>query len=216
MSEPHDRLLAAAYARQPDPSSGHPDEEAWVRLAAHELPSSEAQALADHLGRCAGCTRIYRALAGLEEEARAFDPGVPSRLRMAGRWNVFGLGGGLAAAAALAWVLLRPLPPTASPPPLAEVRGGSAVAVPVQPIGPLTSRPAIFEWRPTSSARAYRVQVLDAQGDTIWSSPEVTSTTVALPEHVALRPGRHYWQVLAIPADGGEFVASGMADFELP
>jgi hypothetical protein len=216
MTEPHDRLLAAAYARQPAPESGHPDEEAWVRLAAHELPPAETQALADHLARCVECTRIYRALAHLEEGARTFDPAVPARPRSAGRWNVLALAGGVAAAAVVAWVVVRPLPPPVIPPPTQELRGGSAAPVPMRPLGTQTTRPAVFEWKPTEGARAYRVRLLDAKGDMIWSSGEVKGTTVALPADVALRPGRHYWQVVAVLADGGGISASPMADFDVP
>jgi hypothetical protein len=215
MTEAPDRLLASAYAGHADPASGHPDEEAWARLAAHELPPDETRALADHLARCSECGQIYRALADLEQGARAFDPAVPAQPQATGRWNVLALGGGLAAAAVLAWVMVRPLPPPASPPPSTEVRGGAAAAVPVRPLGALTARPAVFEWRPAADARAYRVQLLDAQGDTIWSSTEVTGTTVTLPGDVVLRPGRHYWQVLAVPAGGGQMSASPMADFDL-
>lgn len=216
MTEAPDRLLASAYARHADRASGHPDEEAWVRLAARELPPDETRALADHLARCSECGQIYRALADLEQGARAFDPAVPARPHTAQRWNVLALGGGLAAAAAVAWVMVRPLPLPASPPPAStEVRGGAVAAVPVRPLGALAARPAVFEWRPAAGARAYRVQLLDAQGDTIWSSAEVTATTVTLPGDVVLRPGRHYWQVLAVPSGGGQMSASPMADFDL-
>ena len=216
MSEPHDRLLAAAYASQPAPASGHPDEEAWVRLAAHELPPAETQALSDHLARCGECTRIYRALSHLEEQARTFDPAVPARPRNPGRWNVFALAGGVAAAAVLAWVVVRPLPPPVIPSPTQELRGGSAAPLPLRPVGTQTTRPSVFEWKPTEAARAYRVQLFDGQGDRIWSSGEITGTTVALPADVALRPGRHYWQVMAVPAGGGGMSASPMADFDIP
>jgi hypothetical protein len=217
MTEAHDRLVASAYARHAGPASGHPDEEAWVRLAAHELPPDETQALADHLARCSDCGQIYRALADLQQGARAFDPAVPAQPHTTARPNVLAWGGGLAAAAVVAWVMVRPLPPPVSPPPAStEVRGGAEAAVPVRPVGALTARPAVFEWRPAADARAYRVQLLDAQGENIWSSAEVTATTVTLPADLVLRPGRHYWQVLAVPAGGGQISASPMADFDVP
>jgi hypothetical protein len=215
MSEPHDRLLGALYAAQPAPPSGHPEEETWVRLAAHELPVPETQALSDHLARCPECSRIYRAVSQLEQEARAFDPAVPAP-RRSGGWNRLALGGGLAAAAVLAWIAVRPPAPLVSPPPPDELRGGSAAAaVPVRPQGSLTARPAVFEWKPAADTRAYRVQVLNAHGDTVWSSGEVAGTAVALPADVALPPGRYQWQVLAIPTGGGQMSASGMAGFDL-
>ena len=65
-------------------------------------------------------------------------------------------------------------------------------------------------------ARAYRVRLLDAQGEVVWTSPEVVEPSAELPAAVPLAGGRHYWQVLALPASGGEPIASPVVDFELP
>lgn len=223
MIDDHDEALRAALTARPDPAS-HPEEEAWVRLASAEMPEGERQALLDHVVRCEECTRIYRGLRMLATEARSFDATVPAfepapRLVTEPRWLAAGALGALAAA--VVFLLVRPpASPDATVPvplPTSDLRsaGGSA-PVPLQPLGSLAHRPGAFAWRPMPEARAYRVRLLDAQGEVVWTSPEVVEPSAELPATVPLARGRHYWQVLAHPASGGEPIASAVADFELP
>jgi hypothetical protein len=227
-----DRSLRAAFTARADPAD-HPDEEAWVRLASAEMPASEREAVLDHVVRCEGCTRIYRGLKMLAAEARPFDPSVPAfepvaRPLTPSRWLAAGALG--AVAAALAFVLIQPptsptlvatatTAPTAIPPaPIAtsDVRSaGASAPVPLRPLGQVADRPVTFQWQPIGDARAYRVRLLDRQGEVVWTSPEVVEPSSALPTAVLLGRGRHYWQVIALPTSGGAPIASPVVDFEL-
>ena len=48
------------------------------------------------------------------------------------------------------------------------------------------------------------MRILGAEGDLIWTSPLVTATEIAWPAEIAARPGRLYWQVIALPQGGRE------------
>ena len=220
MIDEHDQALRSAFTSLPDPQD-HPDEVAWVRLASAEMPASEREALLDHVVRCEECTRTYRGLRMLAADARAFDPSVPAfgpvpQPASRPRWLAVGA---LAVAATVAFLLVRPpTSPMVAPAPVAtsDVRSvGVSAPVPLRPLGQVADRPGSFHWRPVPDARAYRVRLLDAQGDVVWTSAEVGQPSVELPAEVPLAPGRHYWQVTAQPASGGEPIASPLVDFEL-
>lgn len=223
MIDDHDEALRAALLARPDPSE-HADEETWVRLAAAEMPEGEREALLDHVVRCEECTRIYRGLRMLAAEARSFDASVPAlepapQPVIRPRWLAAGALG--AVAAAVVFLLVRPaISPNAVAPahlPSSDLRSaGVSAPVPLGPLGQLAHRPGAFSWRPMPEARTYRVRLLDAQGEVVWTSPEVAEPSAELPAAVPLARGRHYWQVLAHPASGGEPIASPVADFELP
>jgi hypothetical protein len=212
------------YARQARPETPHVVEEAWERLALGEAEREERQDIVDHVVRCRDCATVYRGLAELETEARAFDPGVPARpvLGQAG-WQPglrpWGFLGGVAAAAAVVWALARPAlapaPPLASPP---VMRGAEAARPqPLTPVGRQTAPPAAFRWEAVPGARAYRVELFGASGEPVWTSPEVTGTTVNWPVGMRVKLGVFYWQVVAIPESGRaeDAVASPMVSFEI-
>src|SRR5688500_9829375 len=202
MLDDHDPALRAAFAARPDPAE-HPDEEAWVRLAAAEMPEGEREALIDHVVRCETCTRIYQGLKMLAAEASSFDPAVPAFERVQApvnrpRWLGAGVLG--AVAAAVVFLLVRPpTSPVAVPPApvgTSDLRSARASApVPLRPVGQVAARPGAFHWKSVPEARAYRVRLLDGEGEIVWTSPEVVETSVELPIAVPLAPGRHYWQV---------------------
>jgi hypothetical protein len=222
MIDDHDEALRAALMALPDPAA-HVDEETWVRLASAEMPEGEREAVLDHVVRCEECTRIYRGLRMLAAEARPFDSSVPAfepvpQPVTRWRWRAAGALG--AVAAAVVFLLLRPptSPNAVAPAQLgtSDLRSaGVSAPVPLRPLGQVAERPGSFHWRPLPDARAYRVRLLDAQGEVVWTSPEVVEPSAELPPAVPLRRGRHYWQVLAHPASGGEPIASTVADFEL-
>jgi hypothetical protein len=222
MIDDHDEALRAALTARPDPAE-HPDEETWVRLASAEIPEGERQALLDHVVRCGECARIYQGLRMLATEARSFDATVPAfepppRVVTEPRWLAAGALG--AVAAAVVFLLVRPpISPDAVAPahlPSSDLRSdGVSAPVPLRPLGQLAHRPGTFDWRPMPEARAYNVRLLDAQGEVVWTSPEVVEPSTELPAAVPLARGRHYWQVLAHPASGGEPIASKVVDFEL-
>lgn len=75
---PADEPLVRAYADRPAATMVHPDEATWERFACGELAPTERSALADHLGRCAECLAVYRAVVAVVTDAGTFDPDRPA------------------------------------------------------------------------------------------------------------------------------------------
>jgi hypothetical protein len=209
------RELYAQRAPHPGP---HPTETDWVRLAEGALDEAERQAALDHVVRCTACAAVYRGLADLEEGARAFDASLPRRLagpalRLGelARWSTWAA---VAAAAAVVFAVVQPrhaAAPPAAPPPAPfdrALRGADARPVLAEPLGTVSRWPERLRWQPAAGARAYRVRILDAEGELVWTSPLVPATEVAWPAEAAPRPGRWYWQVIAVPEGGREADAS--------
>jgi hypothetical protein len=205
------RGLYAARARHGGP---HPAEDDWVRLAGGALDDGERSTLADHVVRCSDCAAVYRGLVDLEEGARAFDPSLPRRLGASGlslaqtaRWGTWTA---VAAAAAVVFAIAQPrqarIPEAAAPAPSTglELRGAAPRPEPAEPLGAVRIWPERLRWSASDGARAYRVRILGSEGDVIWTSPLVAATEIPWPAEVAPRPGRLYWQVLALPEGGRE------------
>lgn len=200
------RELYAARAPHPGP---HPTEDDWVRLAGSAMDEAERVAAVDHVIRCSDCARVYRGLVDLEDGARAFDASLPRglgaatlRLGQTARWGTWAA---IAAAAAVVFAIAEP---RRAPAPSAatglELRGGSPRPELAEPLGAVARWPERLRWTAAGSARAYRVRILDAEGELVWTSPLVTATEISWPAEVAARPGRLYWQVIALPPGGRE------------
>lgn len=202
----------------------HPPEEAWERLALGELSEGERRSLVDHVVDCAECTRIWRALAEIELGARRFDPGVPEPgLALPARpgpraWR-WGLGGALAAAAAAAlivWAGVRPQPPAPPEPPAGETfrSGPEEPARPAlrAPLGEVAA-PDAFTWEAMPEAVSYRLELLDADGEIVWTIA-TAETSAAWPLDLPRSPGRYYWRVVA-ELERGSSAASPLGDFDV-
>jgi hypothetical protein len=204
----------------------HLSEERWERLACGELSDKEVDAAHDHILTCPQCSDTYRALGILREEASAFDPGAPAltagsvRKVSSGRrlWGGLGL---LAAAAVMMAVVLPTLLPDAT-----DRNGGSQVlrssgeqpaAVPVSPVDEVMEwRPGtgvVFRWKLDHVAPGV-VQILDADGELVWSSPETTATEMTWPAELPPEPGRYFWRVVVTGA-GDKKYSSRLESFEL-
>jgi hypothetical protein len=217
-----ERLIRELYAEQSaDTRTDHVDEAVWERLACGELDAAEKAAVFDHATRCAVCARIHRALATLESDARAAGldipgsrPAAPSTTRTRTRltWAI----GGLAATAALAVAVLIPRP---QPGPVEDpLRSGRDRApVPLAPVGALTSPPAAFRWEGVPGAKAYRVELTNADGDVLWSSTPRAPTSADWDGTRVLPPGKYYWRVVAeaeppLPEISSPFVSFQLAE----
>lgn len=218
---PREDALRGLYRGSARPAEGHLSEEDWERLACHELAPEEREAALDHVIRCAACARTYRAIGALGAEARSFDPGAPrERVRVLAfpRWPVLL---GLAAAAVLTLVLLRPASgPGLAPAPKSDVfRGDTDILdpAPLVPQGRVVGLPAELRWRGISVPADYRVTILDGEGEVVWTSPVLDATTLAWPAELTLKPGSYFWQVSALPRSGlpGDRRASPLGTFEL-
>jgi hypothetical protein len=219
-----DRLIRDLYAESAAvPSTDHPDDATWEAMALAALPAARRAKVLDHVARCAQCAQIYRGLKILATEAAAFDPAVPrtpSRRVLA--WPSRWVYGGLAAAAAVLLVMWLPLRHTGSPAPSAspdQVRSPvKATPVPLEPTGRVTDAPRAFRWQPVAGAVRYRVELLDGQGNPLWSSAPLEGTAVEWPPTVPRSPGRYYWQVVALPDPAQPLAApaaSALVSFEI-
>jgi hypothetical protein len=220
MPESEERLRML-YSASAAPAVGHLREEDWERLACGEMAESDRQGALDHVTRCAACARIFRGLDALAEGARTFDPSVPAP---PARILAFPRGlllGGLAAAAAVAVVLLRPAagPEAPAVPPGDGFRGEatSQDPAPIAPRGSVAGVPAELRWKGIEAPALYRVVLLDADGEPVWSSAEIDGTALAWPAGLDLKPGSYLWQVIALPRGGlpGDRRASALAGFEV-
>jgi hypothetical protein len=208
----------------------HPTEDAWEQLACGELSGPERMALLDHVLECSECTILYRELVTFEHDARSFDPGIPAAgglladapVPRAWRWGRWGLGGALAAAAALVlFIGVRPQligvrpQPTGTPPSGETLRSDRHLAetpVPLAPLG-IVAPPESFTWEPVPGAVRYRLELLDAAGEIVGSAA-TAETRVTWPGERPRLPGRYYWRVVAELERGGTS-SSELEDFEI-
>lgn len=206
--------LRGLYAARGPQAGPHPGEDDWVRLAAGGMAEGERSSVVDHVVRCAECAAVYRGLVELEEGARAFDATLPRTLapaalgvRQVTRWGAWAA---VAAAAAIALVIVQPKRALAPASDVSatvnglELRGAARRPEPTEPLGAVARWPERLRWSAADGARAYRVRILGADGEIVWTSPLVAATETAWPAEVAPRPGRVYWQVIALPEGGRE------------
>jgi hypothetical protein len=220
MPESEERLRSL-YRACAVSAGGHLLEPDWERLACREMAGPERESALEHVTRCGECARIYRALDALAEGAREFDSGAPRREAAVLPFSRGVMLGGLATAAALAILLLRPAaaPEVPHPPAGDSFRGSTATLDPVPevPAGRVVGLPAQLRWRGISGPASYHVVILDADGEPVWSGAETRGTALSWPSELELKPGSYYWQVIAQPEGGlpGDRRASTLAAFEV-
>lgn len=224
---PDSDLLVRAYRLGSAGNPNHPQEETWELLACNELAADARNAVFDHVTRCEECADTYRVLTFLNREARTFDPGVstlehrtvdrsrPVPHRFAG-WGI----AALAAAAMLLFFLpitREPGTKVAEQPAAETLRSGREAVRPVAlaPVGRVETVERGFSWQAAHPPETYVVELLNADGEQLWESPEVASTEIDWPTAVPRAAGRYYWRVTALPAEGGEQTASTLVAFDL-
>ena len=165
-----------------------------------KLVGPDRDRVEDHLAECADCRRqMLDTKELLEKIAR------PKKTLV---------GGAIAAAAVVAFLIVRPeLGPLNR---RSEVRGDvSPGSLRVYaPLGVVSATPFRFVWSRSEHAVSYRLTVSRGDGQPIFALSTM-DTIVALPDSVALRPHEQYvWVVDALLRDG--FTQStGMRDFEI-
>ncbi len=218
--------LRTAYRAACEGRTDHPSDETWERLAMDEISAGEREAVLEHVASCTECADIYRGLRILAAEAHSFDPGAPEPARTGatpiplrrGR-NLLVGAATLAAAVGLALVLRPLLGPSQDPAPVVR---SSAVTQP-RPVAPgpgPVSLPVVFRWQPVEGARGYVVEVFGDDGTKVWTGPETTANELGFPGDAGLVPGRYYWRVTAVSAEGrrlpSELVAITVAGTRRP
>lgn len=177
------------YSQRPT-TEACPDDEALAAFVLDRRGTGEVgdDPLLEHVVRCPRCAQAVRDLWELDREARRF-----SRRRVARAWPV-AAALALLFAAALAWMLLAP--PPAGDGGDQALRGSSAEVVPADGAS-LTAPPAELSWPPQAGATAYRVELHDAAGESVYDSPTLGRSSLGLPSEVTARlaPGTYYWVV---------------------
>lgn len=200
-----DALRAAYRGSQSGSEADHLSVDQWERLACDELGADERQVALDHILGCTPCSDTYRALQIVRSGAAEFDDAAPAGPEAATvrRFPWRGLGY-FAMAATVVLAVVLPMRPAKEP----VVDRGNVVVrsageeIPITPVSPLgtvvweSSADVVFEWTADGSPSPVFVEILDADGEPIWTGPETTSLDVVWPAAEIPGPGRYYWQVL--------------------
>lgn len=218
-----ERLRTAFKVTGPSEPEGDLSEQQWESLACGELDHGDYEAALDHILGCNRCTDIHQSLLVLKEHAHGFDRGAPVPYVISKpsrrRWVFSGI---LAAAAMLLVVIFRPLgpgltnpgPSTPFDPILRSPQVGQS-ATPLSPVGQTSMSSVVFSWSPSPIARVSIVQLIDDDGELVWTSQETESTSIDWPIDVAQSPGRYYWRVLSLGEAGDGEQASDLVAFDL-
>lgn len=208
--------------------SMHLSDERWEHLACDELSPVDREAAIDHTLACPQCAATYKALHILRSEAAAFDPAVsdldqspseksPSRR---GLWGGLGLLT-LAAAAMMAIVLPTLLPQIPVPDNGAQVLRSVTSEGPATPVSPVdqtieldSGADIVLRWSGPDPVPLAVVEILDGDGEIIWTSPETEAREISWPKDVTATPGRYYWRVVVTGA-GDKKISSTLVSFEL-
>ncbi len=216
--------LRGTYRDDMTPGSADcPDDETLASLAIGDTAEATRSALADHVIECARCAESVRLLLDLHREAsaptrqssvdeRPTAEAAPTHPPHRSRSTAIRLALPLAALLAIAfgWTLMKPEPPFGTPPDSSTAAAPSRAATerskpPRGAITPahgaqLTTSPHTLTWTSESPATAnerVRVRLFDAEGEPLWDSGPVDTTTIALPDAVrdVLDPGSYFWVV---------------------
>lgn len=222
-----DILRAAFRESLTGVTDGHLNEDEWERIACDEMVASERERALEHILECPRCSEIYRAVFTLRAHAATFDQAAPAPsearpVHTAGRrirWYSLGV---LAVAATA--VLAIVLPIRRSHEPIANddvmvvrAAGDEQAAVPISPVGTVawsTGDDVRLEWKLIEPPVSAYVEILDSEGEPIWTGPEVESTEVTWPGRDVPRPGRYYWRVIVRDTSSG-VTDSELVSFEL-
>lgn len=95
------------------------------------------------------------------------------------------------------------------------VQSIDAAPVPIEPLGDaVVAAPLTFSWHPAAAAVEYRLTLLDAGGEVLWS-PVTTDTVLVLPFEISLIRGSSYsWYLDVLQSDGASS-SSGVKEFRV-
>lgn len=207
---------------------GHLTDDQWEALACDELDDDERRAAVDHILECPLCSETYRAIEILRSEAPRFDAAAPAPMVRPGDVSVrkfpYRALGLLAVAATVLLAVVLPVrfdrePVIDDGAMVVRSAGDDAGVTPVAPVGAVAwsmSEDVLFQWTATAtepSVSAF-VEILDIDGELIWTGPEVESNEVVWPGQEIPGPGRYYWRVVISDASG-QVADSELASFDL-
>lgn len=204
-----DALRAGFRASASPRDDSHPSSADWERLVCGELKAEPRRRLLDHMLDCPECSDTYRALGILRSEATKFDEQVPNPQTaptpfLRSRWISWTGVGALAVAATALFVVVLPLQRNrdAGVEPVVVVRSADegAAVEPVAPVGEVRWRQGddiVLAWKCGSLKGPFVVEVLDADGEPVWTGPDTDTTETVWPGDVVPGAGRYYWRVFA-------------------
>ena len=172
------------------------------RYVADRLNEPDLSDLEAHLLTCAACREEVRLGSVVRAElgapvAQTMRPSRPRR----GPWFILGA----AAAAAVVFVIARPISQERSGAPLIRGRDeGMPVIADVSPKpGAVVAATSLaFVWRPAGTGAQYRLTVTSEQGDVVWTGASA-DTLQRVPPTARLQGGKSYfWYVDALLPDG--------------
>jgi hypothetical protein len=178
---------------------GHVTDTEIAAYLDRSLTSVQRDRVEDHLAACQDCRQHLLETKELLERVRR-----PRKLLV---------GGALAAAAVLVFVLVRPNPAAMD---LAIMRhdGLDVPVVAYRPIGTASRAGLQFVWSAVRGAESYRLTVSGEDARTVWSSSGI-DTLAALPDSVVLRLNeRYHWVADALLSDGSTR-STGLREFDL-
>ncbi len=220
-----DALRAAYRDSWSGDETDHLTKDQWQGLACDELVGEERQSAVDHILECPLCSDTHRALQILRTGAADFDESAPApkvvREDVTVRrfpWRGLGV---LAMAATVVLAVVLPMR-WAHEPVIDEggvvVRSVEETAVkPVSPLGKVKWRPGEevhLQWTAGESSVSVLVEILDADGELIWTSPETTETDVLWSAEEIPGHGSYYWQVV-VRDRSADVVESELVSFDL-
>lgn len=205
---------------------GHLTEDQWEALACDELDDGERRVAVDHILECPLCSETYRAIEILRSEAPRFDAAAPAPMVRPGDATVrkfpYRALGLLALAATLLLAVVIPVrfdrePVVDDGAVVVRSAGDDAGVTPVAPVGAVawsTGEDVRFQWTAAEPSVSAFVEILDVDGELIWTGPEVESCEVVWPGQEIPGPGRYYWRVVMSHALG-QAADSELASFDL-
>ena len=178
---------------------GHLDEATWDRIASGDIAPSARDHAFDHVVECAACSRVWRGILELKNEAESQGLIAPAARSSPPAWRSRYVPLAIAAtiAIAVAGVLLTRLP---APQP-GTVRGTATVAaieglmMAYDPGGVPT-----LVWPPNPAATHYRVEVFFEDGRPAWSA-DIATPPARWPDNTPRAKGAYRWRVDALDAD---------------
>jgi hypothetical protein len=191
------------------------DDDVVAALAAGELAPAARAAFVPHVASCAYCRRrvasVARALADpavAREITAAEAKGDRRRVRPYVLVPI-----GMAAAAVLLFAVLPRFSNEVQSPHRAPTITAAAAPVPESPVGAVTDAERL-RWASVAGADRYRVTLFDASGGVVYET-QLPDTVAALPDSLALVPGRSYlWKVEA-RTGWDRWVASELMEFSI-
>lgn len=218
-----EELREAFRITEEESGKAHLTEQQWEALSTGDTSSSEVESFLEHIFSCGQCREIHKSILVLKDQAHTFDPGAPAPTRSAitsrKTWVFSGL---VAVAATVLIVVLLPLgsfsPKEAPIPTGTNTTYRSAPkyvdAVPLSPKGQVSQSDILFTWRPSPSAPTSIIQLIDTDGEILWTSPETTAGSIRRPGE-RLPPGQYYWRILPVGGVGNPTQESEMLAFEV-